>query len=162
MSKPDAGRRQRAIPYCNRRTAREKAAGGPAFFAKPPAALAVLRRLLDHGEDVVLGHDEIFFAIDGHFVAGVGGEQDAIAFLDLEGGTLAVVQPFAFAEAQHLALFRFLARRIRQNDAAGRLLFRFETLDHDLVIERDDCHAAVLLDGETSIAVQPTASYCLS
>lgn len=32
------------------------------------------RRLLDHGEDVVLGHDEQFFAVDGYFVAGVGGE----------------------------------------------------------------------------------------
>ena len=40
---------------------------------------------LDDGEDVLLGHDEVLLAIDGDLVAGVGGEQDAVAFFDAAG-----------------------------------------------------------------------------
>ena len=47
--------------------------------------------LLDDGEDVFLGHDEILFAVDLDLVAGVGGEEDLIALLDLKRGALAGV-----------------------------------------------------------------------
>src|SRR5713101_8274009 len=58
---------------------------------------------VDHGEDVVLGHDEVLLAIDRHLVAGIGTEQDAVALVDLKGGTLAVVHQLALAQAEHLA-----------------------------------------------------------
>src|SRR5260370_15330055 len=90
---------------------------------------------LDHGEDVVLGHDEVLFAVDGDFAAGIGGEQDTVALADLEGGALAAVQPLALAQAQDLALLGLLLGGVRQDDAAGRLLFRLQALDPDLVIQ---------------------------
>src|SRR5262245_20057558 len=55
----------------------------PSPRADDPAAAA--RRQDDptsiqDGEDVVLGHDEMLDAVDGHLGAGVGTEQNAIAF----------------------------------------------------------------------------------
>src|SRR5262249_20191895 len=48
--------------------------------------------LVDNREDFVLGHDEVFLAVERDFVAGVGGEQHAVALLDLKRGAFAVVQ----------------------------------------------------------------------
>src|SRR2546421_218663 len=41
-------------------------------------------RLLDHRENIILGHDQQVFAVDIHLVAGVRRKQHAIAFLNLE------------------------------------------------------------------------------
>src|SRR5262249_43623071 len=97
-------------------------------------------RLVDHRENVVLGHDEVLFAVDSDFIAGVGGEQDAVAFLDLELGAAAVFEQLAVAEAEHLALLGLFLGRVGQDDAARRLLFRFEALDHKLVVQGYDFH----------------------
>jgi chaperonin GroES len=97
------------------------------------------------GEDVVLRHDEVLFALDRDLVAGVGGEEDAVALLDLEGGALTVVEALPLAQAQHLTLLRLLLGRVGQDDAARRLLLGLEALDHDLVVEGLDFHAVALL-----------------
>src|SRR5262245_49090722 len=98
--------------------------------------------LFDDRQDVFFRHDEQFIAIDGHFVTGVRREQHAVAFLDLEGGPLAVVEQLAVADAQDLALPRLFLGRIGQHDAAGRLLFRLQPFHHDLVVQGDDFHVA--------------------
>src|SRR5262249_60406840 len=67
-------------------------------------------------------------------------EEDAIAFLHLEGGALAALEELPVAETQDAALLRLLLGAVGQQDAAGRPLLRLDTLDHDLVIQRYDFH----------------------
>src|SRR5687768_11526410 len=83
------------IRVTQRRAARRQPAGVLRITGGLTPRRSLEIRSIDDGEDVVLGHDEQFLAIDRHFVAGVGGEQDAVALLDLEGGALAAVQQFA-------------------------------------------------------------------
>src|SRR5262249_40073048 len=90
-----------------------------------------LRRSLDDREDVLLGHDQQVLAVHAALVAGVGGEQPPVALLDLQRGTPAVLQQLAVADAQHFALLGLLLGGVGQQDAARRLLFRLEALDHD-------------------------------
>src|SRR5947209_20280284 len=60
---------------------------------------------LDDGEDVVLAHQEdLLVAVDLELVAGIGGEQDVVARLDLQGAALAVLGDAALADGEHLAL----------------------------------------------------------
>src|SRR5205823_9754307 len=60
--------------------------------------------LVDDGENIILRHDQIFFAVQRHFAAGIGSEQNAIAFAHLKIGPLAIVKKLAIAEAEHLSL----------------------------------------------------------
>src|SRR5262245_18674383 len=110
-------------------------------------------RSIDDREDIVLGHDEVLLAVDCHLVAGVGAEQHAVALLDLERGALAVLHQLAITQADHLALPRFLLGRVGQDDPAGRLLLGLQTLDHDLVVQWYDPHAAIL-----SLRINPLPS----
>src|SRR5580765_3706673 len=56
---------------------------------------------VNNRQDVVLGHDQVLFLADLHLADGVRSEEDAIAFLHLELGSLAVVQQLAVAEADY-------------------------------------------------------------
>src|SRR5262245_37662961 len=102
---------------------------------------------IDHGEDVVLGHDEILLAVEAHLVAGVGGEEHAVADLHLERGPLAIVERLAFADREHLALLGLLLGRVREDDAPGCLLVGLQTLHEDLLVQRDDLHRSVSWSG---------------
>src|SRR5207244_7255365 len=65
-------------------------------------------RSLDDGEDVILGHDEVLLSVQNHFIARVGGEQHAVAYLHLESRALAVLEQLAVTRTQDLALLAFL------------------------------------------------------
>src|SRR5438105_1101811 len=94
-------------------------------------------------QDVVLGHDQVVLAVQRDLIAGVGREQHAVSLLDLEWGTLTVVEQFAIAQAQDLALLRLFLGRVRQDNTAGCFFFGLESLDHDLVVERYNFHPLI-------------------
>src|SRR5262245_44739524 len=118
-----------SVSLCNIDGYRKSNAAPPYYTKKGPCQSTALRdargtsssTLIDDGEDVVFGHDEQFVAIDVDFVAGVRGEQNAVAFLDLERGSLAIVQELAVADAQDFALPRLFLGGVGQHDAARGL-----------------------------------------
>src|SRR5437879_1990270 len=62
----------------NRRSEKEQRPGPPQVAISDAEMHS---RLLHDREDVILGHDKVFFAVDNDFIARVGREQHAIAFL---------------------------------------------------------------------------------
>src|SRR5438105_9309554 len=108
-----------------------------------PWALSLVERLhlVNDRQDIVLGHDQILIAVKNDFVAGVGREQHAIALLDLEGSAFAVVQKFAVAHAQDLALLGLFLGGVGKDNTARRLFLGFQTLDQNLVVEWYNVHA---------------------
>src|SRR5215469_12097100 len=94
----------------------------------------VVRGMLfvDHGQDVLFAHQQdVVAAALLELVAGPVGEQDGVADLDLERPAGAVLHHAAGADGEHLALLRLVLGRVRQDDAAGRLLLGLETFDDD-------------------------------
>src|SRR5215212_5944692 len=91
-------------------------------------------RATDDSENLVLAHDEQFLAVDLDFGATVLAEQDAVAGLHVQRLACAVLQVFAFADGDDLALLRLLLRRVRDDDAAAHLLALFNAFhDHAVV-----------------------------
>src|SRR5262245_28768389 len=133
VSRPQGHAGAKRVPPARENARGARRPAGSSMIGPPP--------LLHNGQDVVLGHDEVLFAVEGDLVAGVRCEQDAVAFLYLEGRPLAVVQQLAIAEAEDLALLGLLLGGVGQDDAAGGLLLGLQALDHDLVIQRYDFHA---------------------
>src|SRR5262249_18515897 len=68
------------------------------------------------------------------------GEQDAVALLDVERQELAVLAHLALADRDHLALGRLLLRRVGDDDPALRLLFLFDPLHQNPILQRTDFH----------------------
>ena len=66
--------------------------------------------LLENAEDIVLAHDQMLFAIDIDFGAGIFSEQDPIVHLDVERGDLAVVTAFPFRPPRLCLPAAFLSR----------------------------------------------------
>src|SRR5579875_2818706 len=77
-------------------------------------------------------------------VAGPTGEQHYITLLDLERLPPAILEQSAGTNMQHLAFLRFILGRVRQKNAAGRLLLRFKATDHNPIAQRSDFHAFLL------------------
>src|SRR5688500_71501 len=101
---------------------------------------------LDDREDVVLGHDHEFFAVELDFGAGVAGEDDLVALLDVDGGAFAGFEAFAFADAEDLAALGLFLGGVGEDDAGLGLGFGFHALDEDLVAERTEFgHDSMLL-----------------
>src|SRR3990172_419623 len=96
--------------------------------------------LLDYGEDIGFFEDEELPVFDLDFRAGVLGEEDDVALLHVHRDALAVVVGAAGADGQDLAFLRLLFRRLRQDDAAGRLLLFFERVDDHAVAQRLEVH----------------------
>src|SRR6185369_11149722 len=92
-------------------------------------------------EDVVFGHDHQLFAVELDLGAGVAGEDDLVALLDVERGALAVVEATAFADGQDLAALGLFLGAVGEDDAALGLALGLDALDEDLVTERTQfCH----------------------
>src|SRR5262245_38434452 len=121
------------MPTTAQRYRRE--AGGP---KGRPLGSAVLTRSARDGQDVVLGHDQVFLAVDRDFAARVAREQHAIALLHLEGRALAVLEHLAFAGGQHFTLLWFLLGCVRQHDAAGGLLSGLAARAQAFGVHRND------------------------
>src|SRR4051794_20874279 len=88
--------------------------------------------LLDDGQHVFLAHDHELFAVEFDFGSGVAGEDDFVAFLDVDRGALAAVQALAFPDAQHLPAARLFLGGVRQDDSTLGFALSLDALDEDL------------------------------
>src|SRR5262245_56409420 len=96
--------------------------------------------LLQNPEDVVLAQDQVIDAVDPDLVAGVLAEQDPIALLDLERAQLALLVRLAVAGGDDLALGGLLLGRVRDDDAALRLLLFGDAAHENAILQRTDFH----------------------
>src|SRR5215208_6688668 len=101
-------------------------------------------RLLDNAHDVGLLHDQEVLAVDAHLGARPFAEQNAIAGLDVQGDDLAALVASTRTGGDDFALLRLLLGGIRNDDAAFRLLLRFDTADDDAVVQRTELHLLLL------------------
>ena len=103
--------------------------------------------LFDDGEDFVFAEDEEFLIADLDFGAGVGGEDDFIAFFDLELGAFAGVEEFAIADGDDGAALGLFLGGFGEDDAGLGLGFGLDALEQDLVTEGADfcSHGLMLL-----------------
>src|SRR5277367_6469903 len=74
--------------------------------------------LLDDAENVLFAEDEVVFALNLHFGAGVLAEQDGVAGLDVERADLAVLENLAVADGDDFALKRLLLGAVGDDDSA--------------------------------------------
>ncbi len=66
-------------------------------------------------------------------------EEDLVPLDHADRGTLAGIEELAGAYRQHLAALGLLLGRIGQDDAARRLLFRLDLLNHHPVFQGTNC-----------------------
>ena len=78
------------------------------------------RALADDRQNVFFAHQQQVAVAELELLAGIGGEQHAVAGLDLQGGPLAVLSRPALADADHLAAGGLVLGGVGQDDAAGR------------------------------------------
>src|SRR5690606_17293495 len=76
-----------------------------------------------------------FFVADLERLASVAAEDYAVAFLNLHGAALAVIQQPAIAHADDLAAGRLILGGVGQHDAAGGACFRLFPLDDQAVAD---------------------------
>src|SRR5688572_19975468 len=77
------------------------------------AAMTSLLSLLDDAEDLVLAQDDVLHAVHLDLGAGVLAKQDPVALLHVERDQGAVLEAFARADREHLALERALLGAVR-------------------------------------------------
>src|SRR5215212_4334924 len=98
-------------------------------------SLCFMFYLLDDREDVVLAHDHHFLVVDLDLGAGVGGEDDLVALLDVPGGAFAALEALAVAQRDDLAALGLLLGGIGQDDAGLGLGLGLHTLDENFIAE---------------------------
>src|SRR5262249_4391050 len=99
-----------------------------------------LSMIFDNAENVAFLHDQQLFAVDLDFGAGPFAEQNAVAFLHVEGYDMPFLVAGAWPNGNNLALLRLLFGRIRDDDSALRALFLFQTAHYDAVMQRPKLH----------------------
>src|SRR5947208_128008 len=101
---------------------------------------------LDHAEDVLLAHDEVFLAVELDLRARVLPEQDGLADLHADGHQLAVVVHLALADGDDLALLGLLLGGVRDDDPTLGLLGGFcESFHDDAILKWPDLHSPLPL-----------------
>src|SRR5579875_2079459 len=112
---------------------------GPGRRGDAKARLRSARLLLDHGEHVTGGEDEVLLVRVLHLGAAVLAVQDGVADLDVHRDALGpgVVEP-ARPDGDDLALLWLLLRGVRDDQPGRRGLLGVERADHDPVFERLD------------------------
>jgi hypothetical protein len=80
--------------------------------------------------------DEQLVLLELELGAGILGEKDLFALLDIGHDTLARVEDAARADSQDPALLGLFLGRVGQHDAAPGDLLALEGLDHDAVAQR--------------------------
>src|SRR4051812_26813316 len=91
-------------------------------------------RLLEDGEEIFFLEDQMLFAVDFDFGAGIFAEDDRVARFDLRLAARAVVQDFAGADRDDFRFHRTLFGVVRDDDAARGLFLGGEALDQDAVL----------------------------
>src|SRR3954471_24792131 len=128
---------------------------GPGPANSPPCSVPLWCKLLgsiDDREHVILAHDHQLLAVELDLGAGVAGEDDLVAFLDVERGALAVVEAAGVADGPGLATLGLLLGGVGEHDAALGLALGFQPLDQDLVGEGTKlCHVWGLLLGTRTL-----------
>src|SRR5918995_6900603 len=107
---------------------------------------------LDDAHDVALLHDQEILAINAHLGAGPLAEQHPVAGLHVQRLDLAGLVAGAGAGGDDLALLGLLLGRVRDDDAALRLLLRVDAADNNPVVQRTELH--VLASSEVSRLVE--------
>src|SRR3954471_8021154 len=107
----------------------------------PPRLRAEARKSADDPEDVAFLHDQQVLAVDADLGARPFAEQDLVAGLDLERVDFASLVTSAGAGGDDLALLRLFLGGIRNDDAAGGLLFGLDAADEHPVMKRTKVHA---------------------
>ena len=92
--------------------------------------------LFHDGQDVALSDDDILFAVQLDFRAGIFAVNDLIADGDFHLDGLTVFIDRAGADRDHFRLLRFLFRGTGKNDTALRGLFGFDLFQNDSVAQR--------------------------
>jgi hypothetical protein len=100
---------------------------GPALFL-----LAAAR--IDHGQNFVLAHDEVFLAVELDLLPGLLAEEDEVSSLDIERNAPAVVLDLAVANGDDFALLRLFLCGIRDDDSADFLFPFLDALNEDAVV----------------------------
>src|SRR5271156_165106 len=80
----------------------------------------------NHAHDVGLLHDQELFAVDLDLGAGPLAEQDAFAWFEFDGREFAALITAAGSNRDDLALLRLFLHRVRNDDAALRLILAFD------------------------------------
>jgi len=94
--------------------------------------------LFNDCQDIGCVDDEVVFAVEFEFCAAPFGEDDAVAYGDIEGDAGAGVGHGAGADGQDGGELWFFAGGFWEVDACGGLGFCFVAFDEDFVVEGTD------------------------
>src|SRR5438034_9282814 len=95
----------------------------------------------DDSENLFFADDHVLDVVDPDLGAGVLADEHAVAGLDLRCDPLAVVVQSTRSDGHDLPLQRFLLGRVRDDDAALRLLLGLDSLDQHTVVQWFHLHA---------------------
>src|SRR5262249_9803003 len=119
----------------------------------------------NYRQDVFFAHEQQLFGVRLEFVAGIRGEEDFIALLDLERLEATVLEAAPGAHGDDFTALGLLLSGIRQDDSARRLLFGADPLNHHTVSQRLKLHffspTTNLLIGRGSSPVRYRPAHCL-
>src|ERR1035437_7790851 len=92
--------------------------------------------LFQDPENLIFGHDQVFFALDLDLGTGVLAEQNAVAGLHVDRGALAGIQQLAVAHGLHLRLLRLFLGGIGDDDPADLLFAFIQAFHQHAVMQR--------------------------
>src|SRR5262252_778002 len=107
-----------------------------------PCPLKVSRSCIRRNVDFL--HDEVLDAIDLDLGPRPLAEQNAVTDLHIERNQLARLIAATGPDSDDFSLRGFFPCAVRDDDAAGALLFSVDALDDDAVVKRTKLHAVLL------------------
>ena len=109
----------------------------PARLDALPALRAELRGWLaqedvppDAAEDIVLAHNQVFFAVQSDLRAGIFSEQNAIVDFDIQWSDFTIVIDFPFADRNHFAFLWFFLSGIGNDDPSLAFVLFGDAFDY--------------------------------
>src|SRR5215472_12665726 len=112
-------------------------------MARLGALLQALGCAAQDAEHFILFHDQVLFAVELDFAAGVLAEENVVAFLNVKREGLALFVLAALAHGDDFALLRFVLGGIGNDDAAASGVSFFQTTHQDAVVQGSElcCHS---------------------
>ena len=93
-----------------------------------------------HAEDIILTHDQHFFAFEGNFCPAVFTKQDLVPFFNFHRDEFARVVPFSGSNLDYFPLLGFFFSGIGDDDPAFFHFLLFERMHQHPIAERTDIH----------------------